>query len=781
MSRSIRLSPYVLPAALAAIAASFNPSMAQPRSWQIESVESPRTFSWMTDRSLCLDAQGNPHLAFGQDHLYHGWLDGTEWVVETVDQTPGVGEHASIASGADGSLHIAYFDDLNRDLKYARRDDDGWHIETVGSGGKFTSVALDAEGRPHITYQDEDLNYAWKADDGWRIEVIDVPYAPGGFSSLALAQDGMPHISHYEMILDNLLYSFKDGEGWHTETIAEQGDAGMHSSIAIDDTGRPHISYNDRWQYSIAYARKDPAGWQIEALGQGGSWTSLALDAQGAPHIGFCTTSGPVHAHHDGSAWIMETLTGPADYASLAVDDAGGVHFSYHVWDSFAGTRGLRFSRKTQGVWETDTVSQAADVGTYTALALDFSGFVHACYVNSVDEGLRYAVQTEDGWEVQAVGQAGIDLSLALDQQGYPHIAFHDDDGDAIRHLCMDGAGWHVETVQGDVRIGGGYTSVAIGPDGAPRMVYRVNRELIYAVKADSGWMVETVTPDQGFYTSLKLDPAGYPHIAHHSWADRMCYTYRDVSGWHTEVADNYGEGGMYCSLALDEAGFPHMTYFDNFPDDIRYAYKDAQGWHVETVDSQSDVGKFTSLAIDPEGRPCVSYLYGQAVDLRFAYRDDGTWHSSTVASEGRVGEWSRLVVDTVGHPHVIYYDETRGDLMYARADAVGAGLWEGRAVGPGALTLLSVGPNPASTRVSVCFSIRAKSHSLEQPISLRLFDLSGRAVRTHVYRLPGGVHRVPLELTGPGMAPPPAGAYYLQVNAGDLSVQDGAFLIIVP
>ncbi|MCU0611351.1 MAG: T9SS type A sorting domain-containing protein, partial [Candidatus Eisenbacteria bacterium] len=479
--------------------------------------------------------------------------------------------------------------------------------------------------------------------------------------------------------------------------------------------------------------------------------------------------------------WVEETLVGAADYASLAIDDAGGVFFRYHVDEPFGGIRELRLSAKAQGVWETDTVSQAEVVGIYTALAMDSSGLLHACYVNAEGGDIRYVVQTGDGWDVQAVGQVGIDLSMALDPQGYPHVGFYDDEADAVCYAFMNGSGWHMETVQPDLWTGGGYTSVAVGNDGIACMIYRVNSELTYAVRSDSGWTIETVTPDQGFYTSLKLDAAGYPHIAHHSWADRMCYTYQDGAGWHTEVADNDGEGGMYCSLALDGAGFPHMTYFDNFPDDVRYAYKDAQGWHVETVDAQNDVGKHTSLAIDPQGRPCVSYLYGQAVDLRFAYRDAGAWHRATIASEGRVGEWSRLAVDDMGRPHVIYYDETRGDLMYAHADAVAADSWESGIVRSGTLTLLSVGPNPASTLTSISFNIRSEDPSRVQPTSIRLFDLSGREVRAHEYMLPAGEHQVSIPLTDLGLRAPTAGVYYLQVRVNDSSAQDGAPLIIVP
>ena len=53
--------------------------------WAIEDVDTPKLFQDMGDRSLALDTAGRPHIAYGADHLYYAWYDGSNWNLEMAD------------------------------------------------------------------------------------------------------------------------------------------------------------------------------------------------------------------------------------------------------------------------------------------------------------------------------------------------------------------------------------------------------------------------------------------------------------------------------------------------------------------------------------------------------------------------------------------------------------------------------------------------------------------------------------------------------------------------
>lgn len=56
----------------------------------------------MTSRSLALNSAGRPHIAYGGKRLYYAWLNGTEWQLQTVDETSGVGQYASLTLDQPG-------------------------------------------------------------------------------------------------------------------------------------------------------------------------------------------------------------------------------------------------------------------------------------------------------------------------------------------------------------------------------------------------------------------------------------------------------------------------------------------------------------------------------------------------------------------------------------------------------------------------------------------------------------------------------------------------------
>ena len=73
-----------------------------PGKWVIECADCPKQFTEMSNRSLRLDADGHPHIAYGEDHLYYAWYDGADWHYETADAAPNVGAHAALALDGSG-------------------------------------------------------------------------------------------------------------------------------------------------------------------------------------------------------------------------------------------------------------------------------------------------------------------------------------------------------------------------------------------------------------------------------------------------------------------------------------------------------------------------------------------------------------------------------------------------------------------------------------------------------------------------------------------------------
>jgi hypothetical protein len=340
---------------------------------------------------------------------------------------------------------------------------------------------------------------------------------------------------------------------WHIETVDSAGDVGESNSLALDAEGHPHISYVDWTNKALKYAYYDGSNWIVETInGAGyirGGDTSLALDGQGRPHISYCTTEYGEgyclelrYAYYDGSAWVTETVDGgnigDGESSSLALDAEDRPHISYHAGG------GLRYAYHDGTAWITETLESGHTVGGATSLVLDAAGRPRISYFQMGISGqLRYAYRDEQGWHVEHVYTTGHDArgnSLALDSAGRPRISFQKAGPlfGGLSYAYLDGQAWHIEDLDGDVSS---YT---------------------------------------GADCSLKLDAADRPHISYYFLGSGyepgfdLRYAHYDGTAWITETVDAGGDVGSYTSLALDSSGRPHISYYDATHGDLRYAYR---------------------------------------------------------------------------------------------------------------------------------------------------------------------------------------------------------------
>jgi hypothetical protein len=324
--------------------------------------------------------------------------------------------------------------------------------------------------------------------------------------------------------------------------------------------------------------------------------------------------------------------------------------------------------------WLFEVVDSLGDVGRASSLVLDCNGFPHISYVDHSNDALKYAWRDTAGWQIEAVDGPSVlyfETSLALGADGMPHVAYVRS-GDQ-KYAYRDEAGWHVETV---AAMGSVWTSLALDPNGFPHIAFdifyhagdkeitgdRIN-VLQYVFNDGSGWQIET--PDggsgEGQFCSLVVDNAGYPHIYHWEFSyDTRRYCWKDMTGWHVDVADGHA---FYSSLVLDEEGLPHVSYTTG--EEVHYAWKDASGWSVQTVSTEKGVF-YTSLGLDDLGFPHISYCNYDENDLRYAFFDGSYWWIETVAAEGVVGWDNSLCLDALRTPHISYYDHTDCNLVYA-------------------------------------------------------------------------------------------------------------------
>jgi len=219
------------------------------------------------DTSLALDTAGNPHIAYydmtaGYEGLMYASNSVSQyysnWDIEIVDPSKGAGIQLSLALDSTDTPHICYYDSTNRNLVYAKKINSMWWTQTVdsvGDVGQMPSLALDGAGYPHISYYDYSnnaLKYAFLAGSGWHISSVD---SGGSSSSLVLDADGNPRISYDGG--DCLKYASWTGSTWQIETVDSGDSIGKLSSLALDSSGEPRISYRDGKNADLKYARGD--------------------------------------------------------------------------------------------------------------------------------------------------------------------------------------------------------------------------------------------------------------------------------------------------------------------------------------------------------------------------------------------------------------------------------------------------------------------------------------------------------------------------------------------
>lgn len=333
--------------------------------WQIETISTAYAYDTIQfGVSLALDKRDRPRISYydsGSGDLIYASRGTSTWQNITVDSGGNVGMHTSLALDTTDNPHISYYDVSNLHLKYAHYDGSDWTSDTVDSAdytGQSTSIALDSADNPHVSYYrggscgtSEDLycNLRYADYNGsWNpLRVHHSTAKLGQFTSLAMDTNDYPHISYYHADNGQLRYLYHNGSAWQWGLgVVDSGGVGADTSLALDANDRPHISYVGNGD--LLYAHYNGTRWiteTVDSAGSVGRSTSLALDSAEQPHISYYDLSNDTlkYAYYDGSQWQIDAVAGTGDVhgyegTSLELTSMDLPHINYYT------TSGVRYA-----------------------------------------------------------------------------------------------------------------------------------------------------------------------------------------------------------------------------------------------------------------------------------------------------------------------------------------------------------------------------------------------------------------------------------------------------
>lgn len=330
-----------------------------------------------TKPALALDSQGVPTIAYMLERqdgwVKAATLADGAWRNELVAEGYFYGP-LDIAIGPTDTAYLAYHDHQAANFRselgdavIAVKDAGAWDLRTLtasGHGGWDVRLAIDSEGLPHLSavnpveFGGSGAEYYRPEDGTWVNQSIGgSPITYQWATSVALDAAGRPHVTYHD---GNLKLAVLDGGEWTITEVDSGMGTGRFAFMVIDANDGVHISYvssaedDGRATGEVRYAyRPSPdAEWQLETidtltelsfgfLGARNS-TSLALDESGAPWVAYGDEQVVRVAHRDAGSWSLETVaTAEADpfgqQVSLKVDAQGRRHLAYSVITSGGG------------------------------------------------------------------------------------------------------------------------------------------------------------------------------------------------------------------------------------------------------------------------------------------------------------------------------------------------------------------------------------------------------------------------------------------------------------
>jgi hypothetical protein len=686
--------------------------------------------------AIALDSMDRPNICWSQQDpdddsidIYYAAWNGTQWTGASSPSPEKIYNSIYdslwpyICVDASNRPHITWADgpDWARDIYYLKYNGSAW-VDAAGIGTAGINISntedysawpkmdIDSAGHPHIVWEEDrdggqNIYYLhwngtqWVDVDGMGQDKIDISktYHYATVPMIKLDAADIPHVIWSEGAAEtcDVMCVKWNGSDWTDET--GNGDAfkdvyhdninSEWQSFALDKNGYPHIAWSDGiifQEHDIFYLHWKPEGTPT---------VSPTFNPYGTAYPTATDTKS-------------STLTPTITMTSTITPVPAAVIFPDPCWADADGTGS-----------ENDPISS----GSSPLMKLDSSGRPHIVWVYN---GSVYYMKWNgfnwvdaDGYGTESIKISGTVFGSAapdmvLDSMDRPHIAWTGffTNYRYVYYLTWDGASWKDVSGMDQMQISvpiveGGYAqdvSLALDSSNRPNLAwsdYSQNsntiKDIFYFKWNGSDWVdCVGVSRTAGQVTdtsldctapSLKIDPAGFAHIAYKYGMDKIRYLKWNSVSWvdsagtgqsHIDAIINGSVSGTGSpKLLLDPFLFPAIAFpctaaSTIYPCFVKWngsAWVDAYGAGQSQINlpSVSNV-RDLSMAYDSSGRPQIAWAADNGIyfvkwnGTSWVDADGSGTESSKILSYTDTG--SRLSVDISagGIPAVAWDDNSQ-------------------------------------------------------------------------------------------------------------------------
>ncbi len=322
----------------------------------------------------------------------------------------------------------------------------------------------------------------------WQDEVLVSGVASRSPSALALDSKGTAHTIYQKSESEALHWGTGSGDAWESTEIARVSTQGLHVAIAVDTADTPHIAYTDGDEDELLYGVRQAGQWQLQRVAPAGEVLALVTGRDDRPQLISVEQGRLIYRTKVGQDWLSEFVSAAGvdvENAQLALDSRDRPHVAY------TGSGGSSYAvRQEDGSWAADALPVEAVVGL--ALAPDdtpsilhseatWAGF----YRYPIYDLTLYASEwVNGGWQERHLCSEQVlggwpywdGAEIAVGAGGRVHTVCRLSYGEIQYNLHVEAGESRSEWFNWS---GGGAMSLALGPNGEPRLLTHNGEDLV--------------------------------------------------------------------------------------------------------------------------------------------------------------------------------------------------------------------------------------------------------------------------------------------------------------